>query len=122
MLKSCAKISRSAAASQEGSVTRNRLAVVLICCALATSVLADQKVKTRMSMQGNSFESTSYVKGQRMRDEQQFGPMTMVTIHQCDLNQTIQVNDRTKTYMITKEEAPTAAASAARSGQRPGPP
>jgi len=100
-------------------VTRNRLAVVLICCALTASALADQKVKTRMSVSGHDIESTSYVKGQRMRDEQQIGPMTMVTIHQCDLNQTIQVNDRTKTYMITKEDAPAAAASAARSSQPP---
>ncbi len=95
-------------------MTRFRLcSTLLLCFALIASAFADQKLRTRTSVQGQQFETTSYVKGQRMRDEMNFGPMSMITIHQCDLNQTIQVNDRTKTYMITKEQALEAAAPAA---------
>ena len=81
--------------------------VCLVMAALATELYADQKVKKRMSVGGQSFDTTSYIKGQRSRDEMNFsgGQFQMITIHQCDLGQDIMVNDRTKTYMVNKTGA-----------------
>jgi hypothetical protein len=88
--------------------------------ALATELYADQKVKKRMSVGQQSFDTTSYIKGQRSRDEMNFGPMTMITIHQCDLGQDISVNERTRTYMVTKTGAkiPTAPPAGAKGAQQ----
>lgn len=79
--------------------------VCLVMVAFATELYADQKVKKRMSVGGQTFDTTSYIKGQRSRDEMNFGQFQMVTIHQCDLGQDISINDRTKTYMVTKTGA-----------------
>jgi hypothetical protein len=84
----------------------------LVMLALATELYADQKVKKRMSFGQQSFDSTSYIKGQRSRDEMNFGQMQMVTIHQCDAGQDITLNDRTKTYMVTKTGAKAATPAA----------
>ncbi len=99
----------------------------LLCCAvalcLAVPMFADQKVKKRMSVGGNGIDSTSYVKGERSRDEMNYGPMSMITIHQCDTHKTIQVNDQARTYMVTVDSdatpAPAAPAAAGRSGAAP---
>ena len=82
-------------------------AIVLALVSMAPSARADQKVKKRMSIGQQSFDTTSYIKGQRARDEMNFGQMQMITIKQCDLHQTIQVNDRTRTYMVTKDATAT---------------
>ena len=82
-------------------------AILMTLVATATTASADQKVKKRTSFGQQSFDSTSYIKGQRSRDEMNFGQMQMITIKQCDLHQTLQVNDRTKTYMITKDPTST---------------
>jgi len=78
-----------------------------MCCAVlvcvAVGARADQKIKKRMSMGDNAFDSTSYVKGERSRDEMNFGPMQMVTIHQCDTGKTITLNDRNRTYMVMSD-------------------
>src|ERR1051326_1125265 len=88
-------------------------ATCLVMVALATQLYADQKVKKRMSVSGQSFDTTSFIKGQRTRDEMNFGggQFQMITIHQCDLGQDIVLNDRTKTYMINKTGATGAKAS-----------
>ena len=82
-----------------------RVLCCLILVALATELYADQKVKKRMSFGQQSFDTTTYIKGQRSRDEMNFGQFQMITIHQCDLGQDVSVNDRTKTYMVTKTGA-----------------
>jgi hypothetical protein len=77
-----------------------------------------------MSVGGQSFDSTSYIKGQRTRDEMNLGggQFQMVTIHQCDLGQDISLNDHTKTYMITKTGAGAAkAAAGAKAGAKAAP-
>ena len=90
-------------------------ATCLVMVALATQLYADQKVKKRMSVSGQSFDTTSFIKGQRTRDEMNFGggQFQMITIHQCDLGQDIVLNDRTKTYMINKTGATGAKTSTA---------
>ena len=48
-------------------------------------------------MSGQSYESTTYIKGKRQRSES-FGGMVNIT--QCDLRRGIQLNTNTKTYMV----------------------
>ncbi|HUQ50544.1 MAG TPA: hypothetical protein VM056_07525 [Terriglobales bacterium] len=75
------------------------VAVAFVVCPLS---LADVKVKSRMTVAGNSMETSSYIKGARQRQEMAAAPgYTMITIIQCDLNRMVQLNERTKMYMIT---------------------
>lgn len=74
------------------------LALALLCS--ASVVLADIKITTRSEAGGQTFTSTTYIKGARQRTE----GMGYTTIYQCDLKRTIQINDKTRTYMITPLE------------------
>jgi hypothetical protein len=71
------------------------LAIALLCS--ASIVLADIKVTTKTSAGGQSMTSTTYIKGARQRTE----GLGYTTIYQCDLKRMIQINDKTRTYMIT---------------------
>lgn len=98
----------------------SRLLAVFLLAAAATAS-ADVKITTKTDMgMGGAREGTVLIKGSRMRNEMNAGPITMVTIEQCDQKRTIQINDRNKTYMVVsdtgasgggEEEAPAAAAS-----------
>lgn len=61
------------------------------------------KIKQKISMAGQTFESTTYVKGQRKRSERS-GIMgiggDVADIEQCDLKQYVKVNDKKKLYFI----------------------
>lgn len=61
------------------------------------------KIKQKMTMSGQTFESTTYVKGQRKRSERS-GIMGMggdvADIEQCDLKQYVKVNDKKKLVFI----------------------
>lgn len=57
------------------------------------------RVRTTMEGQSQGFESTQYVKGSRERNEMNIG-MGMASITQCDLQRTIQINDKARTYMV----------------------
>jgi hypothetical protein len=97
--------------------------LVIVFLFTSPSLFADQKIKKRMSFGEQGFDSTSYVKGPRSRDEMNMGPMQMITVHQCDTGKIITLNDRTKTYMVTVENQPTAApaaTAAAKTPARPG--
>ena len=59
----------------------------------------DIKIRARTTMSGQSFESTQYVKGVRERSEMQMSG-GFVSLTQCDLNRSVQVNDRAKTYLV----------------------
>ncbi|HKQ53563.1 MAG TPA: hypothetical protein VJT74_14400 [Pyrinomonadaceae bacterium] len=71
------------------------LTVALLCA--ASIVLADVKITTKSSAGGQSMTTTTYIKGSRQRTE----GMGYTSIYQCDLKRSIQINDKTKTYMIT---------------------
>jgi hypothetical protein len=62
----------------------------------------DLKLKTRIEMQSFNMDSTVYIKGERERTEQMMPGlnMQMVTIKECDLRRTIQINDSAKVYRI----------------------
>jgi hypothetical protein len=73
---------------------------VMFCLAVCANVAsADVKVKAK-STQGNTIsEQTTYIKGQRQRVEMANGIMISVT--QCDLQRSLQINPPTKTYIVT---------------------
>jgi hypothetical protein len=74
--------------------------VITFSLILAASVAADVKVKSRQTMGGQSYDSTTYIKGKRSRTESMNG--AMINITQCDLRRSIQINPSTRTYMINQ--------------------
>ena len=61
------------------------------------TAMADVKVKSKQTISGQSYESTTYIKGKRQRSETLGG---MVNITQCDLRRGVQLNTNSKTYMV----------------------
>jgi hypothetical protein len=74
------------------------LALALLCS--VSVAMADVKITTKSSAGGQSYTSTTYIKGARQRTE----GMGYTTIYQCDLKRMIQINDKTRTYVITSLE------------------
>ena len=71
-------------------------------------ITGDFKITIKQSMgSGQEMQSTTMIKGLRERSETSMPGMPagmsagMVTITECDLKRTIQVNDRARKYMIT---------------------
>lgn len=79
-------------------VKSTTLALALLCS--ASVALADIKITTKSSSSGQSMTSTTYIKGARQRTE----GMGYTIIYQCDLKRTIQINDKTRSYLITPLE------------------
>jgi hypothetical protein len=85
-----------------------RFVIVGVLC-LAGNVFADIRVKQKVTMGGQSFETTRSIKGSRERIEQRmemsepgmadFMPQ-IATITQCDLKRTVRLNDRKQLYMV----------------------
>lgn len=90
-----------------------RLALMLLCVATAAAeVRADVKIKSRQTMQGQSYENATYIKGKRSRTEMMGGQS--ITIQQCDLRRDIQIMPAMKAYTINPYDtgaAPNAPAS-----------
>ncbi|MGD9560981.1 MAG: hypothetical protein AB7F88_02030 [Pyrinomonadaceae bacterium] len=74
------------------------VSILAITTACAGAALADVKVRSKQAISGQSYESTTYIKGKRQRNES-FGGMVNIT--QCDLKRGVQVNPNSKTYMVT---------------------
>jgi hypothetical protein len=63
---------------------------------------SDFKITEKTTNSGQTFESTTLIKGARQRSEMHMGQgQDMISLMQCDLKRTIQINDKTRTYMIT---------------------
>ena len=73
-------------------------AVMIAAVCTAQTALADVKIKSKQTMAGQSYENTTYIKGKRQRSEQ-MGGMT-VSLTQCDLRRSVQLNPNAKTYMV----------------------
>ncbi|HEX8144113.1 MAG TPA: hypothetical protein VF553_16045 [Pyrinomonadaceae bacterium] len=71
------------------------LMLALLCS--ASIALADVKITTKTMAGERSLTSTTYIKGARQRTE----GMGYTSIYQCDLKRTIQINDKTRSYLIT---------------------
>lgn len=81
------------------------LALALFCS--ASLALADFKITTKSTTSGQSMTSTTYIKGARQRTE----GMGYTTIYQCDLKRMIQINDKTRSYLITPLDGANSGAS-----------
>jgi hypothetical protein len=72
-------------------------------------IAGDFKITIRNTISGQSSQSTTMIKGLRERSETSMamGGMNMgsVNITQCDLRRTIQINDRSRKYLITPMES-----------------
>jgi hypothetical protein len=93
---------------------KSPLAFILLASAIiVVPASADTKVKTKTSMMGHSTESTVYIKGARKRDEMSFGPMSNVSILQCDQKRVITFCPNGKSYTVYRldDEESTAAPS-----------
>jgi hypothetical protein len=93
-----------------------RVALVLLCAAaFAAEARADVKIKSRQTMQGQTYENATYIKGKRQRTEMMGGQS--VTIQQCDLRRDLQLMPAMKAYTVTPYDAASAqAANAPASG------
>src|SRR6266849_5081018 len=70
-------------------------------------ITGDFKITIRNMVSGQTYQSTTMIKGKRERSESSTGGMNSgsVSITQCDLRRTIQVNDSTRKYLITPMES-----------------
>lgn len=65
----------------------------LLMLVFASSAFADVKIKSRQTLSGQTYENTTYIKGKRMRAEQNMGEsMQMINLTQCDLKRGVQMN------------------------------
>jgi hypothetical protein len=87
--------------------TMKFIILAILMATVSASVFADAKVKSRQTMSGQTSESTSYIKGKRQRTEQNTGGMQTVTLTQCDLKRSVQLNPATQVYIITSWEQDT---------------
>src|SRR5216684_7093799 len=80
-------------------------------------IRGDFKITIKTNMAGQDMQSTTMIKGLRERSEMSMGGMNMgiVSVTQCDLKRTIQINDRAHKYIITPMESEDSA-SGPRSG------
>jgi hypothetical protein len=95
-------------------------AVIVFAISLATAISSAQhkpdteqpirgdfKITIKTNMAGQDMQSTTMIKGLRERSETAMGGMNsgMVSVTQCDLKRTIQINDRARKYIITPMES-----------------
>lgn len=66
-------------------------------------IRGDFKITIKTTVAGQDMQSTTMIKGLRERSETSMGGMNlgMVTVTQCDMKRTIQINDRARKYMIS---------------------
>ncbi len=69
--------------------------LAIFLCFAVNVAQADIKVKQKTSIEGQSFESTTLIKGARQRTESNMG-MNIVNITECDLKRMIMLNDNTR--------------------------
>src|SRR6185503_5212430 len=78
-------------------------------------ITGDFKITYKTSLSGQSMQSTTMIKGQRERSETSVsaGAYTMntVSITQCDMKRTIQINDRARKYLIAPMDDGTSSGS-----------
>jgi hypothetical protein len=105
---------------------KSRLVTTLVALVLslsaASAASADIKMKTKNTSAGNTNEGTIYIKGVRQRSVQSYGAgFEMVTIIQCDLKRTVQINDKARTYMVTPMVSATSSSTATAEKSAPTP-
>lgn len=81
-------------------------------------IRGDFKITIKTNMAGQDMQSTTMIKGLRERSEMSVGGMNMgmVSITQCDLKRTIQINDRARKYTITPMDSDESSVSSGEGG------
>ena len=79
------------------SILYFQLAFLLACSAFSLNAYAGVKIKSRQTAQGQSYETTTYIKGKRQRIERAISGSAMVDITQCDLKRNIQMMPQART-------------------------
>lgn len=77
---------------------------LLIGAASSLNVFGDIKIRSRQTMSGQTMENVVYIKGKRQRTEMMDG--AMITLVQCDLRRSVQMNSMTKTYLVNEFAQP----------------
>lgn len=97
-------------------IRAGRFALMLLCVVAfaAAEARADVKIKSRQTMQGQSYENATYIKGKRQRTEQMGGQS--VTIQQCDLRRDIQIMPQMRAYTVNPYDTGATVANAPASG------
>jgi len=101
------KYRRQKTAVKKGAIMKKSVQYIIFAILIVTlsiTAFADVKVKSRMTMSGQSTENTTYIKGKRSRTEQNAGAGTMVTLTQCDMKRSVQLNPQTQVYIINSWE------------------
>jgi hypothetical protein len=75
-------------------------AILLVGLIATQATFADVKIKARQTTSGQSYENTTYIKGKRMRTEQNNGGMQMINLTQCDLKRGVRIMPESQAYMI----------------------
>ncbi len=70
----------------------------------AAAAATNLKITYKMTTSGQTMESSTMLKGKRERGEMRSGYMDSVTITQCDLKRSIQINNKSQKYLITPME------------------
>lgn len=97
-----------------------RLAFILLASMIVVlPASADTKVKTKTSMMGHSTESTVYIKGARKRDEMSFGPVSHVSILQCDQKRIITFCAGKQSYTVYRLDEEESTAAPAKAAAKP---
>lgn len=78
--------------------------ILLILTAASVTAFGDIKIRSRQTMSGQTMENVVYIKGKRQRTEMMDG--AMITLVQCDLRRSVQMNSMTKTYMVSEFTEP----------------
>ena len=91
-----------------------QLTILLVGLILTGTAFADVKIKTRHTSSGQTYESTTYIKGKRQRAEQNISGNQTVNITQCDLKRNVQIMPQAQTFLIdawqmSQSDAPTTA-------------
>jgi len=100
-------------------------AAILFLCSIAAFGQNDLKITTKNEFSGQSFQSTTYIKGSRQRTEQVLPGlnMSMATIEQCDLKRSIQLSEAAKKYLISEQaEVDESSSETPKTQQRPATP
>lgn len=86
----------------------------LVLLVAMTAQAQDLHIKKSITVGGNFVSSTdTSIKGARERTVSQTPTGNTITIHQCDLKQTITVNEQAQSYLVTKDAQDDAAIKAA---------
>lgn len=78
--------------------------ILLLLTATSLTAFGDIKIRSRQTMSGQTMENVVYIKGKRQRTEMMDGQM--ITLVQCDLRRSVQMNSMTKTYIVSEFAEP----------------